>query len=314
MLAFIIRGVFLVGILSWYSAIVWKVIDGYFQDQFRAYLQEEYRKYPRIKADVERAGAVDKRPAEPSVRHGIAETYDSNAVCPADIADACPRTIVSSGRPEEAVAGGTSEIAVAVGAGTTDKNTFPANAVRSAQESRRPSGSDDKERRPGAIDQNGDREEDTIAGSVLPSPASARLVEKPRRRLDKTRSSRASKEVSREISRKMPRNRRVDTLVLADADFAVAKTSDDEDDDFSEFEDEEKDQRVRREGVLVSELPFKPKADIGRLDRVTAEEFCPLTLEDEASCGESTTWPWLRIMSTVAVKLEVLDRTGKKLC
>lgn len=297
MLAFVIRGVFLVSVLSWYSATIWKIIDGYFQDQFRAYLQEEYRKDPRIKADVERAGAVDKRPApsalpaEPSVRHGIAETYGSNAVCPADIADACPRTIVSSGRPEEAVAGGTSEIAVAVGAGATDKNTFPANVVRSAQESRRPSGSDDKERRPGAINQDGDREEDTIAGNALPSPASARLVEKPRRRLDKTRSSRASNEVSKEISRRMPRNRGVNTLILTNADFAAAKTDDDEDDDFSEFEDEKEDQRVREGGVLVSELPFKPKTDIGGLDRVTAEEFCPLTLEDEASCGESTTWP-----------------------
>lgn len=293
MLTFIIRGVFLLSVLSWYSAIVWQIIDGYFQDQFRAYLQEEYRKHPRIKADVESAEAVDKGsapsalPAEPSLSHGIAETYDSNAVCPADIADACPRAIVSSGKPEEAVAGGTSEIAVAVGAGTTDKNTFLANAVRSAQESRKPpSGSDtrDKEQRPAAINQDGDREEDTIEGSVLSS-------EKLRRRLVKKRSLRVSKEVSREISRKMPRNQKVNTLVLTEADFAAARISDDGDDDFSEFEEEEKDQRVRVEGVLVSELPFKPKADISGLDRVTAEEFCPLTLEDEASCGESTTWP-----------------------
>ncbi|XP_024888413.1 uncharacterized protein LOC112465203 [Temnothorax curvispinosus] len=304
MLTFVIRGVFLVSILGWYSAIVWKIIDGYFQDEFRAYLQEEYRKHPRIKADVESAGAVDKGPvssalpAEPSLSHGIVETYGSNAACPADIADACPRAIVSSGKkPEEAVAGGTSEIAVAVGAGTTEKNAFPANAARSAQESRKspPSGSDtrDKEQRPGAINQDADREEAPIEGSVLPHPASTRRVEKPRRRLDKKTLLRASKEVLKEISRKMPRNQRVNTLVLTDADFAAARTRtrDDGDDDFSEFEEEEKDQRVRKEGVLVSELPFKPKADIGDLDRVTAEEFCPLTLEDEASCGETTTWP-----------------------
>jgi len=241
---------------------------------------------------VESAEAVDKGstpsalPAESSLSHGIADTYGSNAVCPADIADACPHAIASNGKPEEAVAGGTSEIAVAVGAGTTDKNTFPANAVRSAQESRKPpSGSDtrDKEQRPAAINQNGDREEDTIEGSVLSS-------EKPRRRLVEKRSSRASKEVSREISRKIPRNQKVNTLVLTEADFTAARISDG-DDDFSEFEEEEKDQRVCMEGVLVSELPFKPKADISGLDKVTAEEFCPLTLEDETSCGESTTWP-----------------------
>lgn len=278
MLAFIIRGVFLVGVLSWYSATVWKVIDGYFQDQFRAYLREEYRKHPRIK--VESAGAVDKRaapsalPAEPGSRHGSAETDGSD---PADIAVACPRTILSSGKPEEVVAGGTSEIAVAVGAGTIDKNTFPADAA--AQESRKPPS--DEERRPGAINQDGDREGGTLEGSVLPSAEKRRLR-------DKKRLPRASEEVSRETSRKMPRYRRVNTLLLTDADFAAARIGDD---DFSEFEEEEKDQGIRKEGLLVSELPFKPKADIAGLDRVTAEEFCPLTLEDETSCGESTTWP-----------------------
>ncbi|KYQ58076.1 hypothetical protein ALC60_03128 [Trachymyrmex zeteki] len=299
MLTFIIRGVFLLGVLSWYSATIWKVIDGYFQDQFRTYLQEEYRKHPRIKADFESTGAVDKRPApsalpaEPSLSYGIVETYDSNAAYPADIVDACPRAIVSSGKPEEVVAGGTSEIAAAVGAGTTDKNAFPANTARSAQESRKPPSSSDtrdKERRPGAINQDGSREEDAIEGSVLPLPTSSPRAKKLRRRLDKRGLSRVSKEVSREISREKLKNRRVNTLVLTDIDFATAKTGDDEDDDFSEFEEEEKDHRIK-EGILVSELPFKPKADIGDLDRVTAEEFCPLTLEDEASCEETTTWP-----------------------
>lgn len=296
MLMFVIRGVFLLSVLSWYSAIVWKVIDGYFQDQFRTYLQEEYRKHPRMKADIERAGAVDKGPApsalpaESSVNH--METYGSNAECPADIADVCSqRANVPSGKPEEAMAGGTSEIAAAVGAGTTDKNAFPANAARSSQESRKPSGSDtsDKERLPGAINQDGDRKEDAIEGNVLPSPASTpHRVEK--HRLDKRGSSHVSKEISKEISREKPRNRRVNTLVLTDVDF-VARTGDDGEDDFSEFEEEEKNQRIRKEGILVSKLPFKPKADIGGLDRVTAEEFCPLTLEDEASCGETITWP-----------------------
>jgi len=299
MLACIIRGVFLLGVLSWYSVIIWKVIDGYFQDQFRTYLQEEYRKHPRIKADFESTGAVDKRPApsalptEPSLSYGIAETYDSNTVCPADIVDACPRAIVSSGKPEEAVAGGTSEIAAAVGAGTTDKNAFPANTARSAQESRKPPSSSDtrdKERRSGAINQDNGREEDAIEGSILLPPTSSLTVRKLRRRLDKRGLSRVSKEVSREISREKPKNRKVNTL-LTDIDFATVKTDDDEDDDFSEFEEEEKDHRIYKEGILVSELPFKPKADIGNLDRVTAEEFCPLILEDEISCEETTTWP-----------------------
>ncbi|KAL0126667.1 hypothetical protein PUN28_005207 [Cardiocondyla obscurior] len=294
MLAFIVRGVFLVSVLSWYSAIVWKVIDSYFQDQFRAYLQEEYRKHPRIKADVESAVAVYKEspsalPVESSLSPGVAEICDSSVGRPADIANAYPGAIVSAVKPAEPVAGGTSEIAAAVGVGATDRETFPADdATRLTQESREtPSDRRDKKQWTGAINQDNNREGDTAEDGALPSPTFARRVEKSQRRLGKRKLSRPSKEVSGEMSREKPRNRRVNTLVLIDADFAAAKTGDN---DFSEFEDEEEDSSGK-EGVLVSQLPFQPKADIGGLDRVTADEFCPLTLEDEASCGEITTWP-----------------------
>jgi len=302
MLAFAVRGVVLLGVLSWYSAIVWRMIDGYFKDQFRVYLQEEYRKYPRMKADIDGVEAVDKGftspsglPAESSLGRSIAEPSDSDAVCPVDIADTCQRTIASNGKPKEAVAGGTSENVIAVGAGSTDKNAFPENAAQPALKSRKlPSSSDahDEERRPGVIHQDGDREERAVGGSEIDDGVLAssprRRSEKPRRRLGKTGLSGASKEVPRDISRRKPRKRRVNTIVLTDADFIDARA--DSDDDFSEFEEEEEGEKILKKGILISELPFKPKADIGGLDRVTAEEFCPLTLEDEASCGETTTW------------------------
>ncbi|KAM0735011.1 hypothetical protein ACS0PU_011124 [Formica fusca] len=294
MLAFAVRGVVLLGVLSWYSATVWKMIDGYFKDQFRGYLQDEYRKHPRMKVDVESIRIVDKGPvpsvlsAESSLKYGIAETYDSDATCPVDIIDACQQAIgASSGKSEESVAGGTGENAAdTVGVSPTDKNAFPENEFpgRSKLESRKSSsGSDeenDEERQPSAINQNGDRENEAIKES----PASSS------RRLNEKRLSKVSKEILKERSREKPTKRRVNTIVLTDTDFARARIRNDANDDFSEFEEKDG-QRVREEGILVSELPFKPKADIGDLDRVTAEEFCPLTLEDEASCGEITTWP-----------------------
>jgi hypothetical protein len=300
MLAFAVRGVVLLGVLSWYSAIIWRMIDSYFKDQFRVYLQEEYRKYPRMRADVESVEAVDKGfatpsglPAESSFSRSITESpSDPDAVCPVDIADTCQRTTASNGKPKEAVAGGTSENAVAVGAGSTDKNAFPENAAQPVLESRKlPSSSDahDEERRPGVIHQDGDREERVVVGrNEIGILASTPRPEKPRRRLGKRGLSGASKGAPRAISRGRPRKRRVNTIVLTDADFVDARA--DGDDDFSEFEEEGGDEKVFKEGILISELPFKPKADIGDLDRVTAEEFCPLTLEDEATCGETTTW------------------------
>ncbi|XP_029664118.1 uncharacterized protein LOC115236062 [Formica exsecta] len=294
MLAFAVRGVVLLGVLSWYSATVWKMIDGYFKDQFRGYLQDEYRKHPRMKVDVESIRIVDKGPvpsvlsAESSLKYGIAEIYDSDATCPVDIIDACQQAIgASNGKSEESVARGTGENAAdTVGVSPTFKNAFPENEFpgRSKLESRKSSsGSDeenDEERQPSAINQNGDRENEAIKKS----PASYS------RRLNEKRLSKASKEILKERSREKPKKRRVNKIVLTDTDFAGAKIRNDANDDFSEFEEEDG-QRVREEGILVSELPFKPKADIGDLDRVTAEEFCPLTLEDEASCGETTTWP-----------------------
>lgn len=291
MLAFAVRGIVLLGILGWYSSSVWKMIDGYFKDQFRDYLQDEYRKHPRMKINIE-STKIDKGPipsalpAESNLKYGIAETYGPDTTCPVDSIDACQEAIGTlSEKSAESVAGAGENAVKTVDVSPTDKNTFPKNAFpgRLELQSRKSlSGSeaDDEERQPSAVNQN-DRENEAIKES----PASSS------RRLNKRRLSKASKkEILKEISREKSKKRRVNTIILTDADFTGARIRSDADDDFSEFEEEES-QRVREKGILVSELPFKPKADIGNLDWVTAEEFCPLTLEDEASCGEITTWP-----------------------
>jgi len=177
MLALAVRGVILFGVLGWYSVTVWRVIDGYFQDQFRTYLRDEYRQHPRMRADIESARNVDKGPdalpAEPSPSCGIEEIYGPDAATtrarttvtktttPADIADAC--RAATGRKPEEQVAGGTSENAVAVRA---DKNAFPKNAARSALQSRKlpSSGVHGEARQPSTINQDADREQGATEG------------------------------------------------------------------------------------------------------------------------------------------------------
>lgn len=282
MLAFAVRGVVLLGVLSWYSATVWRMIDGYFKDQFRDYLQNEYRKHPQMKVEVESIRIVDKSPVpseltiESSLKHDIAETYgpDLSMTCSADT---CQQAIgASSGKSEESVAGGTGENAADTGKKVKEK-TFLGRSELESRKSLNGNDANDEERQPkNVVNRNGNHENEAIKES-----SSCRL--------NKKKLSKASKEILRETSQGKSKKRRINTIVLTDADFAGAKIRSDAN-DFSEFEEEEN-QRIREEGILVSDLPFKPKADIGNLDRVTAEEFCPLTLEDEASCGETTTWP-----------------------
>ncbi|KAH0552119.1 uncharacterized protein LOC123270619 [Cotesia glomerata] len=64
------------------------------------------------------------------------------------------------------------------------------------------------------------------------------------------------------------------------------------DDDFSEFESDD-DKKTKFKGIRVSSLAFKPKADIGSLDIVSEDEFCPISLNDydEETCRETKVWP-----------------------
>jgi len=302
MLAFVVRGVILFGVLSWYSATVWRVIDGYFQDQFRAYLRDEYRQHPRMRADIESARNVDKGlvpdalPAEPSPSRGIEEIYAPDAATrrartttttkmttPADIADACRAAI--GRKPEKQVAGGTSENAVAVCA---DKNAFSESAVRSALlQSRKPprSGVHGEVQQPGTINQDADREQGTTEGR-----SEVVLALSPRSWRGGSQGDSGTRGVPSGMSQQRMSWKRGAHAVVRQ-DFAGARTDSDDFSEFEEEEEEEEDREFLKEEILVSELPFKPRADIGDLARVTAKEFCPLTPDDEASCEEITTWP-----------------------
>nr|XP_034187674.1 uncharacterized protein LOC117607737 [Osmia lignaria] len=277
MLGMIFRGIFLIGILTWYSTNVWKMIDGYFRDQFRSYLEEEYRKNPRMKSDLQGHLADKTIPV-------VTTTKPETTVAPApEIIETehvdTPAVEVAendSAIENKEVTGGTSENETA--GGFTDKNAFLGTATESLVESRKWSENEKESQQVINYEDRGleHRENDDDHRSV------SQKSESPRKRI------KYDKQLI--VPRDILRRRNVKTVILTEKDFrSVRKNRRVSNDDFWEF-DEDADKNEPVEGILVSELPFKPKVDIGNLVRVTADEYCPLTLEDEASCGETFKW------------------------
>ena len=286
MLGLIVRGVFLVGILTWYSTSVWKMIDGYFRDQFRSYLEEEYRKNPRMRTDVQ-SGSADH--SEPSLTDTTTEPPREileAAETAARAVEAAENDSTSVTSDESLMTGGTSENE-AVAEGSADKNAFQGTVAESGPAERRKLLPESRQKDPRRLINDDDRDlEGNERGRRSVSQASkgtARGTKRGRRRLP----------VSRDISRErpeLPKRRNVRTVTFTERDFKSVIRDYVSNDDFWEFE-EDADEKEPLEGILVSELPFKPRADIGDLDRVTADEYCPLSLDDEASCDETFKWP-----------------------
>lgn len=74
MLALLFRGVCILGVVGWYSASLWTMIDGYFKDQFQRYLDEEYRLNPKMQADVREHAPPPIDTTEDPVTRAAAET------------------------------------------------------------------------------------------------------------------------------------------------------------------------------------------------------------------------------------------------
>jgi hypothetical protein len=78
----IFRGGFVVVILLWYSACVWRAMDGYFRDEFKKYLENEYEQNKHLKEDM--VGKTDSSKDETvgpilgtTLKEGISNTATS---------------------------------------------------------------------------------------------------------------------------------------------------------------------------------------------------------------------------------------------
>ncbi|XP_076389539.1 uncharacterized protein LOC105663558 [Megachile rotundata] len=278
MLGMILRGVFLIGILTWYSTSVWKMIDGYFRDQFRSYLEEEYKKNPRMKTDVQ-GNLADKTIPVVTTPQPETTVAPQREIEEANHVDTCAVEVAEndSALVNENVTGGTSENETAVG--FIDKNAFLGTATEALVESRKWSENEQESRQ---LINYKDRDLKQLENRDDHQSVS-QMSESPRKRIKYDRKP--------TIPRNIPKKRKVKTIILTEKDFkSVRKNRRVSDDDFWEF-DEDADKKESVEGILVSELPFKPRLDIRDLERVTADEYCPLTLEDETSCDETFKWP-----------------------
>ncbi|KAF3429725.1 hypothetical protein E2986_03717 [Frieseomelitta varia] len=285
MLGLIVRGVFLVGILTWYSTSVWKIIDGYFRDQFRSYLEEEYRKNPRMRTDVQSGSADNSEPSLTDSTTAPPREILEAAETAARAVEAAENDSTSGTSDEERMTGGTSENEANAG-GSADKNAFLGTVAESRPAERRKllpeSGQKDSRQLINDDDRDLEEKERGRRSVSQASKGTARKTKRGRRL-----------PVPRDISRErpeLPKRRNVRTVTFTERDFKSVIRDYVSNDDFWEFE-EDADEKEPLEGILVSELPFKPRADIGDLDRVTEDEYCPLSLEDEASCGETFKWP-----------------------
>lgn len=267
MLAFIFRGFFLIGVISWYSTSVWKMIDVYFKNRFESYLRAEYDKNPHMLADVEAYKAAAGKEslaapmAEPEEHLNEVVRACSADVCLASKADDPTRKAVTTANKE---------------ATFDDGNNIVERKTMKATES------------PLVIGGNGITKVDKS-----PEAHSERLKNDSAKKGNVGKKKTRRKAAADKVEEGKAPKKKLKTITLTEKDFASTRIKVSPQ-DFAEFDvDEDAVQDVEDESasVLISELPFKPKADIGDLRKVSPEEFCPITLEEEFSCDETETWP-----------------------
>lgn len=295
MLAFIFRGVFLVAVLSWYSTNVWKMIDGYFKDRFQNYLQEEFKKNPRMHSDI---NSYAIKYAE---KKGI-DITDRGIPIPAPEARRAEESLETGTSSVDLLATAVSflesaELAKETGSETGENRVKASVDKHPFQESVEPlEMSSERKEKPKSTGSDGF--EERFAAEITEKKEKQ---EKGNKEIEKKQKKDASHDQRETLKKRRSiiesgkhsdgsKKRKVKTITLAEADFKSAKILVN-DDDFSEFDLDADILKKPREGVLVSKLPFKPRADIGDLETVTADEFCPITLEDEATCGIPSKWP-----------------------
>ncbi|XP_014614676.1 PREDICTED: clathrin light chain-like [Polistes canadensis] len=289
MLAAFIRCAFLIGILGWYSINVWKMIDDYFRDQFASYLHEEYRKNPHMKSDVKSVKGIDNKENHVIDGNVLIEKLEE-----LKRRDSCT-----------------------VGNVDTEENVESCESVEIAELIDRPDESVERkeileiiltEKEDSNNNNNNNNNEEEVSMIKKPDKEMAEILIKPKKKklvpkmLDEEEiyeEKEKSKKGGGGGSKRKKKKKRVKTITLKEEDFISVKMRQrggtiGQDEDFWEFEeDKEEGQTEWREemkGIRVADLPFKPKLDIGRLERITPDEYCPLTLEDELSCEETTEW------------------------
>ncbi|XP_011499993.1 PREDICTED: uncharacterized protein LOC105363887 [Ceratosolen solmsi marchali] len=325
MLAYIFRGFFLIGILSWYSMSLWKMIDSYFKDQFQRYLDEEYVRNPKMREDIHLHTAVDK--LDKLSTDAPHEQCNQLLNCTDDVG--------LIGQTEREL-------------GPPDNSSTEAGVDEGDQEKKEEDEKRDESQTPYCIkcDEDDDAETPKERNEPPPTPptppsiakkiddkafAAGREETEQLSLFDKTEESKrnqmnerdkeeqeqhqkstkrrwsnglgvgAKSERTTNSNKKLRQGMHV--ITFRDDKFkSVTRkrrvTKDEDGWDFAEFLDEgDRALRDKEEeedvdaGISLADLPYKPLIDVYDLQRFSQEEFCPLTLEDDTSCDEARSWP-----------------------
>lgn len=96
--------------------------------------------------------------------------------------------------------------------------------------------------------------------------------------------------------RKIKQREKIPTLKLSSDDFDEAAgffefDYEDGEDGFVDYFENDDGNDEDFKGIRVKDLPFRPMIDVYDLERVSEEEFCPLSLHDDPTCDELRSWP-----------------------
>ncbi|XP_017887816.1 uncharacterized protein LOC108629571 [Ceratina calcarata] len=266
MLGIIIRGIFICSILYWYSTTIWKMIDGYFRDQFKSYLEEEYKKNPKMKSDVR---------VEDNKKNSASIIVES----PRDSLNLSNSSTITNEMNETDVGNKISE---------SSKGDEILKEPSESDKKFLDTASESELKTNGKEDENREATDNYVKAIDDKSndiPLKTEELDSLKSNRMKFRNNKVNKD-SKEIFNKNRVSKKKETVRLNEK----SHVSNDYD-DFWEFEEDADEKKESREGILISELPFKPKLDLGDLERVNKDEYCPLSLEDEEPCEKLYKWP-----------------------
>ncbi|XP_034947818.1 uncharacterized protein Xport-B [Chelonus insularis] len=255
MIALVIRGFVLVGVLGWYSASVWKMIDGYFKDKFDKYLQEEYVKNPLMKKNLqERQTTLNDKSINQLNEHPIdpitIRTENENK---------SDSTTISANN-------------VFLGHQSMNNHSQPLPTLNNSSN--------------GNLVLNAENIEIKKHSEEYFDGKSSKLQSK------KQTSNKKREKIVLTASEPLKKKKKIQTIMLSKEDFKSASIKAMKDFDFSEFENDAEDSQYIEGSIPVASLSYKPKADIGDLDRITDDEYCPINSnKDQEECRVRKKWP-----------------------
>ncbi|KAJ8674659.1 hypothetical protein QAD02_010445 [Eretmocerus hayati] len=278
MLPMLFRGVFLLAVVGWYSNSMWKMIDGYFKEQFQRFLNDEFDKNPRMRDDVlafsdELAQPTEAPPISAGLEDALVEVLGPQSGPSESDSSASPS---SSSADTTSFIGGGGEVA------KVDENEVAA-PLHDPPDAATTDSTDDDGDTTSSSSEAGPREPrfDTVKDEENIPALTVEIGEPPQLPESRESDQDAVKEKLRSPHRS-PRKRKSSGL----PQIGPMKSN-----EAGKRKKKQLQISLTSKGVPVAELPFKPAIDLYDLEKVSPEEYCPLSLDEDPTCEQTQPWP-----------------------